>query len=105
MLHAGENLHEAAEREVLEETGVRARFAGLLAVRQAHGFAFGKSDLFFCCALVPEPEQHTLTPCVSVLFPAFACLQLPNWGLQTVHVLSAKAQQQQFRLWQHGRRR
>jgi ADP-ribose pyrophosphatase YjhB (NUDIX family) len=54
LVHAGEDLHTAAEREVEEETGVRARFAGVLAVRQAHGFAFGKSDLFFLCALVAD---------------------------------------------------
>jgi len=54
LVHAGEDLHAAAVREVEEETGVRARFAGVLAVRQAHGFAFGKSDLFFLCALVAE---------------------------------------------------
>ena len=49
-----------------EETGVVAHFAAVLAVRQAHGFAFGKSDLFFCCALVPQPGQDELKPCVSV---------------------------------------
>jgi ADP-ribose pyrophosphatase YjhB (NUDIX family) len=51
----GEDVTEAAEREVLEETGVRARFAALLALRQAHGFAHGKSDLFFVVALQLEP--------------------------------------------------
>ena len=30
---------------------MRARFQAVLAIRQAHGFAFGKSDLFFCIAL------------------------------------------------------
>lgn len=54
IVHSGENLSEAVEREVFEETGVRARFDSVLAVRQAHGFAFGKSDLFFMCALVPD---------------------------------------------------
>jgi ADP-ribose pyrophosphatase YjhB (NUDIX family) len=57
LVHAGEDLHTAAEREVEEETGVRARFAGVLAVRQAHGFAFGKSDLFFLCALVAADDD------------------------------------------------
>lgn len=56
LVHAGEDLHTAAEREVEEETGVKARFAGVLAVRQAHGFAFGKSDLFFLCALVADDD-------------------------------------------------
>lgn len=57
LVHAGEDLHTAAEREVEEETGVRTRFAGVLAVRQAHGFAFGKSDLFFLCALVADDDD------------------------------------------------
>lgn len=45
----------AAAQEVLEETGIRARFDGVLAMRQAHGFAFGKSDMFFVVALALEP--------------------------------------------------
>lgn len=44
-------------REVLEETGIRATFDSILLVRQAHGFAFGKSDMFVLCALKPEPGQ------------------------------------------------
>jgi ADP-ribose pyrophosphatase YjhB (NUDIX family) len=42
LVHAGEDLSEAVEREVLEETGVRAAFDCVLLVRQAHGFAFGE---------------------------------------------------------------
>jgi 8-oxo-dGTP pyrophosphatase MutT (NUDIX family) len=48
---AGEDLSEAAEREVLEETGIKATFACVLALRQAHGVAFGKSDMFVAVAL------------------------------------------------------
>uniref|UniRef100_A0A383VIN7 Nudix hydrolase domain-containing protein n=1 Tax=Tetradesmus obliquus TaxID=3088 RepID=A0A383VIN7_TETOB len=54
LVHEGEDLIEAVEREVLEETGVRAKFSSLIAVRQAHGFLFGKSDMFFCCGLTLE---------------------------------------------------
>ena len=54
-LQQGEDISEAAEREVLEETGVRATFDGVLAMRQAHGFAFGKSDLFCVVALKLQP--------------------------------------------------
>lgn len=65
----GEDLIEAVEREVFEETGLRVRFHSLIAVRQAHGFLFGKSDMFFCCGLVPVSESgasnHELKPCVS----------------------------------------
>lgn len=51
LVQQGEDISEAAEREVLEETGIRARFDAVLAMRQAHGFAFGKSDMFFVVAL------------------------------------------------------
>lgn len=58
LVQQGEDIIEAAEREVEEETGVRARFDAVLAMRQAHGFAFGKSDMFFVVALkLTEPDQ------------------------------------------------
>lgn len=54
---------QAAEREVLEETGVRATSAAVLALRQAHGFAFGKSDFFFVVALTcAHPPPDALFP-------------------------------------------
>ena len=42
-----------AEREVLEETGVKAKFDAVLAFRHAHfeGSVTSKSDLFFVIAL------------------------------------------------------
>jgi ADP-ribose pyrophosphatase YjhB (NUDIX family) len=53
---AGEDAPHAAAREVLEETGLRVVPTAVLAVRQAHGFAFGRSDLFFVVALKPDDE-------------------------------------------------
>jgi len=47
----GEEVADAAVREVQEETGIRTAFHKLVAFRQSHGLAFGKSDLFFICAL------------------------------------------------------
>ena len=63
LANQGEDIADAAVREVLEETGVRTRFAGIIGFRQAHGMAFDKSDLFFLCALTLEdPGQTKLTP-------------------------------------------
>ena len=59
-----------------EETGVAARFEALLAVRQAHGFAFGKSDLFFCVAMRAEPGAQAVKHCVSVVFLGVACARI-----------------------------
>ena len=48
--------------QVLEETGVTATPQAVLAVRQAHGFAFGKSDLFFVVALRATKGAGNLVP-------------------------------------------
>lgn len=42
--------------------GIKCTFKSLLAVRQAHGFAFGKSDLFMLCALHVDSENQALVP-------------------------------------------
>jgi len=52
----GERIDEAAEREVMEETGIRAKFHSILGFRQTHGLAHGRSDLFFVCRLDPVEE-------------------------------------------------
>ena len=65
LVNQGEEIHAAAVREVAEETGVDAEFAGVVGVRQAHGLAFGKDDLFFLCALRLKDGSAaapTLTP-------------------------------------------
>ena len=76
----GEDISEAAVREVAEETGVRTTFAAVLAMRQAHGLAVGqKSDLFFVSALKPEPGQEVGRGWgVGVGPPDCFC---PVWGL------------------------
>ncbi|EFN58169.1 hypothetical protein CHLNCDRAFT_11561, partial [Chlorella variabilis] len=64
LVQQGEDISEAAEREVLEETGIRARFDAVLAMRQAHGFAFGKSDMFFVVALKMEAGPQARELCM-----------------------------------------
>lgn len=49
----GEQIDEAAVREVLEETGIRTKFHSILSFRQTHGLAHDRSDLFFVCRLDP----------------------------------------------------
>ena len=57
-------LTEAAVREVQEECGIAAEVDCILAFRQSHGFAFGKSDLFFLvamrCAVMVNVAAHRL---------------------------------------------
>jgi ADP-ribose pyrophosphatase YjhB (NUDIX family) len=56
----GESIAEAAEREVLEETGVRATFDSILSFRHTHGMAHGRSDIFFVCRLIPIEEDDQI---------------------------------------------
>lgn len=42
----GEEISEAVAREVLEETGVEARFEAIITMRHQHGAAFGRDDLY-----------------------------------------------------------
>jgi 8-oxo-dGTP pyrophosphatase MutT (NUDIX family) len=59
-LQPGEHLVEAVLREVLEETGVQARFESLVCFRHWHGYRYGKSDIYFVCRLTPLSEDVTL---------------------------------------------
>jgi ADP-ribose pyrophosphatase YjhB (NUDIX family) len=54
--HDNEDIHQAAIRELYEETGLRATFQGIVLFRQAHAMGRrsgirGTSDLFFVCLL------------------------------------------------------
>ena len=53
----GEDLAAAAAREVMEETGVEAKFDSLLAFRHMHGSAHGCSDFYFICLMRPLSTQ------------------------------------------------
>lgn len=59
-LHEGEHLAEGVVREVLEETGVRARFDALVCFRHWHGYRYGKSDIYFVCRLSPLSKEITI---------------------------------------------
>ncbi|XP_019241784.1 PREDICTED: nudix hydrolase 2-like isoform X2 [Nicotiana attenuata] len=53
VLDEGEDICDAAVREVKEETGVNAKLVEILAFRQSHKSFFDKSDLMFVCMLKP----------------------------------------------------
>ena len=59
-LQAGEHLGQAVEREVLEETGVRAQFESIACFRQWHGYRYGKSDIYFVGKLRPLSKEITM---------------------------------------------
>jgi 8-oxo-dGTP pyrophosphatase MutT (NUDIX family) len=59
-LQPGEHLVEAVLREVLEETGVQAKFESLVCFRHWHGYRYGKSDIYFVCRLSPLSEDVTM---------------------------------------------
>ncbi|CAH9076880.1 unnamed protein product [Cuscuta europaea] len=50
----GEDICDAAVREVKEETGIDTTFVEILAFRQSHKSFFEKSDLFFLCMMQPS---------------------------------------------------
>jgi len=53
----GEPLDVAAEREVMEETGVPCRFKSIVCFRHTHGLQFGRSDVYFVCRMEPIIEH------------------------------------------------
>ena len=55
-----ETLAQTAAREVLEETGVEAKFEGVVCFRHWHGYRWGKSDIYFVCRLSPVSEEITM---------------------------------------------
>lgn len=66
-----EDLSTGVEREIWEETGIKARFKSILAMRQMHDFRFGMGDLYFICwcTLVDEtktvvsPQEEEIAEC------------------------------------------
>ena len=59
-LHAGEHIAACVEREILEETGVRAKFETLVCFRHWHGYRYEKSDIYFVCRLSPLSADITI---------------------------------------------
>lgn len=51
LVDPGETIKVAAEREVLEETGVKSNFVGILAMREQMDYKWGAADMYFGCVL------------------------------------------------------
>ncbi len=62
MVDAKEHLADAAIREVLEETGVTARFDSFLGLRHHHQGQFGASNLYMVCRLTAEETEPKPDP-------------------------------------------
>jgi 8-oxo-dGTP pyrophosphatase MutT (NUDIX family) len=56
---AGEYISEAAQREVMEETGVSAKFAGVVGLVNRIGTRFGRDELLVGCLLIASPSGQT----------------------------------------------
>lgn len=61
LVDVGEYICEASEREVFEETGVKAKFLGVLALREKKNYYFGRNDIYFICLL--EPASKEISKC------------------------------------------
>lgn len=59
LVDAGEEISDAAMREVEEETGIKTTFQKVLCFRHAHSMLFGKSDIFLVCVLSPNTFDIT----------------------------------------------
>lgn len=58
-LEPGEDIPDAAVREVLEETNVQTEFRYLICFRHTHGANFDCSDIYFIVCLTPISESIT----------------------------------------------
>jgi len=54
----GETVRQGVEREVLEETGVKGEFQGILAMREQMDYKYGAADFYIVCVLRPHPDEQ-----------------------------------------------
>ncbi len=47
----GETISQAAEREVLEETGIKTKFQGIMGMREIMDAKYGAADFYIVCLM------------------------------------------------------
>lgn len=55
----GEDFGETAEREIYEETGIKAKFDKIITFRHHHKFQFDCSDIYIVCSLKPSGKTKS----------------------------------------------
>ena len=71
LVDPAEELSKAAEREVLEETGIKSKFVSIAAFRETHNGPFGTTDLYVICCMklddsygeeipTPSPQEEEI---------------------------------------------
>lgn len=58
----GEHINATAEREVFEETGIKAEYQSLICFRQLLDFRYGKGDMYFVARLKPLTLELNYDP-------------------------------------------
>jgi ADP-ribose pyrophosphatase YjhB (NUDIX family) len=57
----GESIQDCVEREVWEETGIRAHFRGVITFYEKDNFRFGHSDFYFVCLMFIDDNDGEQT--------------------------------------------
>lgn len=58
LIYLGESLERGVEREVVEETGIRAHFRGILSFTYKAKFRFGHADVYFVCLMSLDENEE-----------------------------------------------
>ena len=63
LVDPGEDMSAAVQREVMEETGVNAKFHSIVTFRETHSGPFGSTDLYCVCAMtLIDKDAYTTDP-------------------------------------------